>query len=149
MLGPYNNSNSPITIFIVALIVIIVPLLFPYFYHCAPYKTTIIISVLSRMLPMSLLNCTKLISRNNILLLMCILRSSPLWCHFPLNLSLPFKSLLGSVGSWNCHSLPLHFHYHVHYITSISPSFHYHVTTFISLSLLLGHIYVFPNFINS
>ena len=32
MLGPYNTSDSPITIVIVALIVIIVPLLSPYYY---------------------------------------------------------------------------------------------------------------------
>jgi len=32
MLGPYNTSDSPITIAIVALIVIIVPLLSPYCY---------------------------------------------------------------------------------------------------------------------
>jgi len=32
MLGPYNTSDSPITIFIVSLIVIIVPLLLPYYY---------------------------------------------------------------------------------------------------------------------
>jgi len=32
MLGPYNTSDSPITIVIVSLIVIIVPLLSPYCY---------------------------------------------------------------------------------------------------------------------
>ena len=36
MLGPYNTSSSPITIVFVSLIVIIVPLLSPYCYYCAP-----------------------------------------------------------------------------------------------------------------
>jgi len=36
MLGPYNNSDSPITIVIVVLIVIVVALLSPYCYYCAP-----------------------------------------------------------------------------------------------------------------
>jgi len=36
MLGPYNTSNSPITLIIVFLIVIFVPLLSPYCYYCAP-----------------------------------------------------------------------------------------------------------------
>ena len=36
MLGPYNTSDSPITIVIVSLIVIVVPLLSPYCYCCAP-----------------------------------------------------------------------------------------------------------------
>jgi len=35
ILGPYNTSDSPITIVIVSLIVIIVPLLSPYCYYCA------------------------------------------------------------------------------------------------------------------
>jgi len=60
-----------------------------------------------------------------------------------------WATLVKSVESWKCHSFPLHFHYHVHYITSISPPFHYYVTTFIPLSLSLSHICVFPNFINS
>jgi len=36
MLGPYNTSDSPITIVVVSLIVIGVPLLSPYCYYCAP-----------------------------------------------------------------------------------------------------------------
>jgi len=36
MLDPYNITDSPITIVIVALIVIVVPLLSPYCYYCAP-----------------------------------------------------------------------------------------------------------------
>jgi len=36
MLGPYNTSDSPITIVIVSLIVIVGPLLSPYCYYCAP-----------------------------------------------------------------------------------------------------------------
>ena len=36
MLGPYITSDSPITIVIVALIVIVVPLLSPYCYYCSP-----------------------------------------------------------------------------------------------------------------
>ena len=36
MLGPYNTSDSPITSVIVALTVIVVPLLSPYCYYCAP-----------------------------------------------------------------------------------------------------------------
>ena len=36
LLGPYNTSDSPISIAIVALIVIVVPLLSPYCYYCAP-----------------------------------------------------------------------------------------------------------------
>lgn len=58
-------------------------------------------------------------------------------------------SVGGYVESWKCHSFPLHFHYYVHYITSISPPFHYYVTTFIPLSLSLGYLYVFPIFIIS
>ena len=34
-LGPYNTSDSPITIVDVSLIVIVVPLLSPYCYYCA------------------------------------------------------------------------------------------------------------------
>jgi len=36
LLGSYNTSDSPITIVIVSLIVIVVPLLSPYCYYCAP-----------------------------------------------------------------------------------------------------------------
>ena len=36
MLGAYNTSDSPITIVIVSLIFIVVPLLSPYCYYCAP-----------------------------------------------------------------------------------------------------------------
>jgi len=36
MLCPYNTIDSPITIVIVALIVIVVPLLSPYSYYYAP-----------------------------------------------------------------------------------------------------------------
>jgi len=36
LLGPYDTSDFPITIVIVALIVIVVPLLSPYCYYCAP-----------------------------------------------------------------------------------------------------------------
>jgi len=36
MLGPYNTSDSHITIVTVCLIVIIVPLLSPYCYYFAP-----------------------------------------------------------------------------------------------------------------
>jgi len=36
MLGPYNTSDSPITIVNVSLIVIVVPVLSPYCYYCAP-----------------------------------------------------------------------------------------------------------------
>ena len=49
----------------------------------------------------------------------------------------------GYVKPWKWHSFPLHFHYYVHYMTSISPPFHYYAITFIPLSLSLGHIYVF------
>lgn len=59
-------------------------------------STVTSILLLSRMLPMSLLNFIELTLRNNILFLTCILRSSPLWCHFAVNFSLPFKSRLGS-----------------------------------------------------
>jgi len=45
MLGPYNTIDSPITIVIVAHIFIVVPLLSPYCYYCAPYKPTIAIFV--------------------------------------------------------------------------------------------------------
>ena len=45
MLGPYNTSDSPITIFVVSLIVIVVPLLSPYCYYYAPQKPTIVIVV--------------------------------------------------------------------------------------------------------
>jgi len=45
MLGPYNTSDSPITIIIVALIVIVVPLLSPYRYYCVTYKPIIVIIV--------------------------------------------------------------------------------------------------------
>ncbi len=45
MLGPYNTSDSPITIVIVALIVIVVPLLSPYCYYCVSQKPTIVIVV--------------------------------------------------------------------------------------------------------
>ena len=43
----------------------------------------------------------------------------------------------------------IHFHYTFTIMSIISPPFHYYVTTFILLSLSLGHIYVFPVFINS
>ena len=36
MLGPYNTIDYPITIVVVSLINIVVPLLSPYGYHCAP-----------------------------------------------------------------------------------------------------------------
>ena len=36
MLGSYNTSDYPITIVVVSLINIVVPLLSPYFYYCAP-----------------------------------------------------------------------------------------------------------------
>jgi len=36
MLGPYNTTDSPITIVILALIVIVVHLLSPYYYYSAP-----------------------------------------------------------------------------------------------------------------
>jgi len=36
MLGPYNTSDSPITIVSISLIVIVVPLLSRYCYYCAP-----------------------------------------------------------------------------------------------------------------
>ena len=36
MLGPYNTSDYPIAIVVVSLINIVVPLLSPYFYYCAP-----------------------------------------------------------------------------------------------------------------
>ena len=36
MIGPYNTSDYPITIVVVSLINIVVPLLPPYFYYCAP-----------------------------------------------------------------------------------------------------------------
>ena len=54
MLGPYNTSDSPITIVIVALIVIIVPLLCPYCPH-------IVISVPHRN-PLLLLLCPYVIT---------------------------------------------------------------------------------------
>jgi len=46
VLGPYNTSDSPITIVIVSLIVIVVPLLSPYYCYYAPEKPTIVIFVL-------------------------------------------------------------------------------------------------------
>ena len=36
MLGPYNTSDYPITIVVASLINIVVPLLSPYCYYCAP-----------------------------------------------------------------------------------------------------------------
>jgi len=36
MLGPYNTSDYPITIVVIPLIYIVVPLLPPYCYFCAP-----------------------------------------------------------------------------------------------------------------
>jgi len=36
MLGPYNTSDYPITIVFISLINIVVPLLSPYCYYCAP-----------------------------------------------------------------------------------------------------------------
>jgi len=36
MLGPYNTSDYPITIVVIPLINIVVPLLPPYCYYCAP-----------------------------------------------------------------------------------------------------------------
>src|ERR1700735_4247522 len=36
MLGPYNTTDYPITIVVVSLINIVVPLLSPYCYYCAP-----------------------------------------------------------------------------------------------------------------
>ena len=43
----------------------------------------------------------------------------------------------------------IHFHYTFTIMSIISPPFHYYVTTFIPLSLSLGHLYVFPIFIIS
>ena len=45
MLGPYNTSDSPITIVVVSLINIVAPLLSPYCYYCAPYNPSIVIFV--------------------------------------------------------------------------------------------------------
>jgi len=39
MIGPYNISDYPITIVVVPLINIVVPLLPPYFYYCAPIES--------------------------------------------------------------------------------------------------------------
>ena len=36
MLGPYHTSDYPITIVVSSLINIVVPLLSPYCYYCAP-----------------------------------------------------------------------------------------------------------------
>ena len=36
MLGPYNISDSPITIVVVSLISIVMPLLSPDYYYCSP-----------------------------------------------------------------------------------------------------------------
>ena len=69
--------------------------------------------------------------------------------HDGTSMDMTLEARFLGVDSWKCHSFPLHFHYYVHYITSIAPPFHYYVTTFIPLSLSLGHIYVFPIFINS
>src|ERR1700734_3703916 len=43
MLGPYNTSDYPITIVVVPLINIVVPLLPPYCYYCAPHNPSIVI----------------------------------------------------------------------------------------------------------
>jgi len=42
MLGPYNASDYPITIVVVSLINIVVPLLSPYYYYCAPRITLLL-----------------------------------------------------------------------------------------------------------
>ena len=45
MLGPYNTSDYPITIVVIPLIYIVVPLLPPYCYLCAPYNPSIVVFV--------------------------------------------------------------------------------------------------------
>ena len=54
-------------------------------------------------------------------------------------------SVGGYVESWKCHSFPLHFHYYVHYITSISLLCHHILPTFIiiGLPLCFSNIYYF------
>lgn len=45
MLGPNNISHYPITIVVIPLIYIVVPLLPPCCYFCAPYNSSFIIFV--------------------------------------------------------------------------------------------------------
>ena len=45
VLCPYNTSDSPITIVVLSLVIIVVPILSPYCYYCAPQKPTIFIVV--------------------------------------------------------------------------------------------------------